>query len=121
LRSPVTGNADQRLGQQQEAGDDGRGEQSPAVVEDAPVPRSADAVDDRPDNCHHHEQRARGGFAALTVQWWQLRNQAAMAISTARRKSLRCRITSGAISGRTSNADPAAKTALTSNPTGMAT
>jgi hypothetical protein len=49
-------------------------------------------------------------------------NQAAMAITTAIRGSFRWRITSGAISGRTStNADPAAKTALTSNPTGMAT
>ncbi len=60
----------------------------------------------------------RSGGRLATVQT----NHNAIAIRIPARRSLRWRITSCANSGRMStNADPAANTALTSSPTGIAT
>ena len=123
---PRDRDADHRFGEQQEAGDDSRRKQRGAVSEEAPVPNGAHRKDDRPED--RHARRARCPVAAslfgplsggrfASVQ----RNHVAMTINTAPRSFPRWRINRGPRSGRAStNAEPAAKNALTSSPTGIA-
>jgi hypothetical protein len=57
---PLSGHRhpDHRLRQQQEAGDDGDGQEAPPMAEDRPVARRADPIDERADDRQHGQQTA---------------------------------------------------------------